>query len=364
MSNLTLLLGDHSFLIRKKCIIENSDLFDAHPELYDEYSYEIESKVAHKDCSTFVEFLRTNDSSLITPDNAKSFLALGEEFGVPGLPKLCAEFLQDEIVDMRRLYNQVLDMKGLVWEQSQVCEMAIRNLSQTLSGFIVGKVSEVLADLQAMRSEIEDRLAGMNANWESSHIALRNSVLELNRAAERHWKRVECPFHAEDSLDGIITYLTEKQGGNVQETGIVTITSKSVNPDDPRCAVATLADFRSDSHFKSQNEPGQWVCWDFHEMCVRLTHYTMECVYTKSWVIEGSDDGDTWTEIDRQTDNEDFRYSWRKTPNRNLAAFAIAIANQVECRFIRLTQTGKTHPPDPDDLLRICAVEFFGVLSE
>jgi hypothetical protein len=35
------------------------------------------------------------------------------------------------------------------------------------------------------------------------------------------------------SLDGVIAYLTKKDGRNVQENGIVTITSKWVSSDDP-----------------------------------------------------------------------------------------------------------------------------------
>jgi hypothetical protein len=37
-----------------------------------------------------------------------------------------------------------------------------------------------------------------------------------------------------ESLEGIISYLTKKHGGNVHEKGIVTIASKSVYDDDPK----------------------------------------------------------------------------------------------------------------------------------
>jgi hypothetical protein len=53
-------------------------------------------------------------------------------------------------------------------------------------------------------------------------------------------------------------------------------------------------------------------------------------------VVESSLDGDAWTEIDRKTDNEDFKKArWR--------AASFAVSNSGECRFIRLTQTGKCH---------------------
>jgi hypothetical protein len=101
------------------------------------------------------------------------------------------------------------------------------------------------------------------------------------------------------SLDGIISHLSQKHGGNVHEKGIVTITSKSVHKDDPKY----VADLTSDSRFKSKYyyDPGQWICRDFGEMCVRPTHYTIMTEYLKSWVVEGSLDGRSWTEIDRPT---------------------------------------------------------------
>jgi hypothetical protein len=156
------------------------------------------------------------------------------------------------------------------------------------------------------------------------------------------------------SLDGIISYLTKKHGGNVQEKGIVTITSKSVLNDDPNYALKNVADLTSDALFWSNGEPDQWVCWDFRETGVCPTHYTLEAMFLKSWVVEGSLDGTSWTEIDRQTDNQEFRGKW------NRASFAIS--KPGECRFIRLAQTGKNH--DGTNVLFLGGVEFFGTLSE
>jgi hypothetical protein len=84
----------------------------------------------------------------------------------------------------------------------------------------------------------------------------------------------------------------------------VTITPKLVV--DPKHPVRNVDDFESDSHFESKNEPDQWVYSDFREMRVRPTHYTLRTVDRKSWVVEGSLGGNSWTEIDRQTDNRDF----------------------------------------------------------
>jgi hypothetical protein len=162
---------------------------------------------------------------------------------------------------------------------------------------------------------------------------------------------VDFPLKAAKSLDGIIAYLTGKHGGNVHDKGIVTFSSKSIGSD---YSLGNLTDLRSDTGFCTKNEPGQWFCCDFHEMRVRPTHYTIRIVQIKSWVVEGSLDGETWTEMDRKTDSKDFVFA--------LPTVSFAISNSAECRFIRLTQTDKRC--DGKDWLYILAFEVFGTLIE
>jgi hypothetical protein len=162
----------------------------------------------------------------------------------------------------------------------------------------------------------------------------------------------EIPMNEAKSLDGIISYLTQKHGGNVHEKGIVTITSMSVD-DDPDYALKNVADLTSDSSFESKNAAGQWVCWDFGEMRVRPTHYTITTRLVKSWVVEGSIESENSAMIDQQTEIQDFKgKNW----------VSLAVSNPAEFRFIRLSETDKNHSPDNE--LILSPVEFFGTLSE
>jgi hypothetical protein len=171
----------------------------------------------------------------------------------------------------------------------------------------------------------------------------------------RSFTEVEFPLEKPARSGGIISYLTKKHGGNVHEKGIVTITSKSVYDYQPSYAPENVAElFTWDSTFSSEDEPDQWICWDFHEMRVRPTHYTIQALYLKSWVVEGSLDGENWKEIDRQTDNHDFMDEY------GTASFTVL--KPVESRFIRLTQTDTRHYGG--DQLELAAVEFFGTLSD
>jgi hypothetical protein len=167
---------------------------------------------------------------------------------------------------------------------------------------------------------------------------------------------------AAKSKEGIIAHLTRKHGGNLHEKGIVTITSKSVRGQ--AYGPKNVLDLTSRSYFDSRNEPGRWICWDFHDMRVRPSHYTIQISESypeygfKMWVVEGSLDGESWTEIDRKTNNQDFRHDVTVSFTVSRGLFS----KPPKCRFIRLAETGKNH--QNDDYLCMQAVEFFGTLSE
>jgi hypothetical protein len=114
-----------------------------------------------------------------------------------------------------------------------------------------------------------------------------------------------------------------------------------------------MADPTPLAFFMSRNAPGQWVCWDFVELRIRPTHYTIWASRLRSWVLEGSVDGEIWKEIHRQTNSSHFKMG-------TMASFPVS--NQMGCRFIRLTQTGQDS--DREDFLGLHAVEFFGTLWE
>jgi hypothetical protein len=94
------------------------------------------------------------------------------------------------------------------------------------------------------------------------------------------------------ALSGIVSYLTEKCGGNIHDRGVVEITASSVsNPDYARNA-ADLGNWNS--CFTSKDKPRQWICLDFKALRIELMHCTIQVVnwsYLKSWTVDGSDDG-------------------------------------------------------------------------
>jgi hypothetical protein len=168
-------------------------------------------------------------------------------------------------------------------------------------------------------------------------------------------------------LNGIIAYLTRQSGKNVSEAGVVLITASSAYDNDPRVnaiapSTAAVADANEKTGFCSANQPGQWLCYDFNRFRVTPTHYSVRAHtdgfalgvnHPRSWVVEGSRDGASWTVLDR-CKNDGRLAQWGK-----LATFAIASPVTVKCLRFRLT--GRNH--QGTNRLAMSALEVFGSLS-
>jgi hypothetical protein len=175
-------------------------------------------------------------------------------------------------------------------------------------------------------------------------------------------RAVARPFDYDVStpLEGIIAHLARKYGRNLHENGIVTVTTASPQTGDPMDSPENVLDLASTSAFYSANAPGQWICFDFHEMKVTPTHYVIRSCCTgfvngnnlKSWVLEGSEDGESWVELDRRVKNRDL--------NAGGAIQAFAISTPKECRCLRLVQTQRNH--GRTNTMIISAFEVFGTL--
>jgi hypothetical protein len=259
---------------------------------------------------------------------------LAKEFFLPNLAAACAKVSESPLADLSRRVSRL--------------EQQLRTLGD------VETISSHERELEQLRADVEDLKRHRESRWHG------RISLELERLKEeslcpgRHRSQVEIQMEEANSLVGIISYLRHKHGGNLHEKGIVTVTSTSVLDDDPDFGPENVAGAASDSWFFSRDDPGQWLCWDFGELRLRPTNYTVSSHLLRSWVVEGSVNGAIWTVIDRQSDNQDFK---RKA---NVASFDVS--ESVECRFVRLSQTDENHRNGY--ILAIDTVEFFGTLVE
>jgi hypothetical protein len=157
----------------------------------------------------------------------------------------------------------------------------------------------------------------------------------------------------EDSLlDGIIAELTRIHGGNVHDREIVIVSASSIRSSTGEAA-QNAADLGQKNYLHSLNAPDQWLRYDFKDGRIELADYSIAAYpgcFLRSWVVEGSDDGLSWTVLDERKGNTD------ANSNHPIAAFSVD--RRMKCRFIRLRQTGQVS--SGLDWLVLHAFEVFG----
>jgi hypothetical protein len=165
-----------------------------------------------------------------------------------------------------------------------------------------------------------------------------------------------CPFAGKPVFEGLICALGQSCGGNPHDKGIICATG---TPEYDSSQAKNAADLQTDSFFFSKDLAGQWLCYDFKEMRVAVTHYILRShkhsaggKNLRSWVIEGSEGGENWIELDRR-DNE-------ASLNSSKSVKSFEVRNVIECRFIRLRETGPNWEGNNHVLLQ--AFDLFGGL--
>jgi serine/threonine protein kinase len=194
-------------------------------------------------------------------------------------------------------------------------------------------------------------------------------------------RSIECPLQFKNkknvpgkekptnSMNGIIAWLTKECGGNVDQQGVVEVTSSTPVGSQGWCAARNVVDLAATTYFmsacraKKDNIPdagNNCICYDFKNRRIIPKHYAIRTHWydpgweeLRAWAVETSDDGNKWQEADR-------RESSRALTGRFTRTFAIARA--AECRFIRLVNVGRNHLGD--DQLCIEAWEIFGTIIE
>jgi hypothetical protein len=108
------------------------------------------------------------------------------------------------------------------------------------------------------------------------------------------------PFRPSSPLDGTISHLTAKFGGNVHDRGVVHITANRAYDDHSSYAAKNVVDLGTDSYFYSANGANQSICFDFKKMKITPTHYSIPTDgggsnyhHLKSWVLECSKEGNS-----------------------------------------------------------------------
>ena len=152
----------------------------------------------------------------------------------------------------------------------------------------------------------------------------------------------------------IIQHLSEQCHGNVHLKNIVTITCSSKSDGD----VQNIVDQNDNTSFSSDGVSNSWIQLDFKERKVLLDGYTLKTWgqdggHLRNWVLEVSNDGLTYTEIDRH----------KKCPilNGPLNTATFKVSCSTPQRFVRLKQIGSN--TNGYSYLNLNQIEFSGSLN-
>ena len=413
---LRLELRDGSGTWALKEFLEKLGFFKKRPELLNGGKYRVSSNV---DLSLLDLFLThvygQQGTEVVTRDNAEKLKALSKEFGFTGLDAEIDRVLAThgvtgrcEVLQMRsridtleviveRLRRQVLDLERLLPQQiadlnekvddvlsrfehqSEETEQSLRRQMEDIDRK-VDKVANTCRrqnkqTKQTLRKEIaavdvtEDvqRLGGeiRKMAMATDLAALSEQVARLKQSDTKTQPQISPqPEHGQEfrdsagELQGIIAYLTRRARGNCHLRRVIEVTSSSVYDRDtvPENAV----DFTTSKFFASCDKPGSWICYDFKDMRVKPSSYTIKtypygagCAHLKSWVLEGSTDGKSWEVLDSRN-THDLNYQNASTTCEITAAYHQGF------RLIRLRQKGQNHLGT--DTLIVAAFELFGTL--
>lgn len=176
-------------------------------------------------------------------------------------------------------------------------------------------------------------------------------------------------FIPKDGFDGIMHYLSKKRHNiNIHDFKIIEITSNSILWNDRLYHPKNLVDYRSNSNFyHSENKPGIFVSFDFKDKRVQLSGYSIQSHEVgesqgnlRNWVIEVSNDGKNWEEIDRHSDAPELNGS------NKISTFSVQQQKDEFYRFVRLRQTGYSWYggfKSDSYIVYFVLIEFFGKLE-
>jgi hypothetical protein len=192
--------------------------------------------------------------------------------------------------------------------------------------------------------------------WRSLVPRLILSVLPSSPFSERCYYR--SILYEGRPLDGVISFLSRKCGGNVHDLEIVKVSASGQYW--PEYGVAVLVDFTSRLRgFLTQGSENSWICFEFKSRVLRPTHYSIRTPtdydyhQPRSWVLEGSNNNKEWIVLDTRRNNQEL--------NGCDCVKTFSVENPSMVRWIRIRQTG----PSKNGGLYLAAksMEFFGTMS-
>lgn len=363
--------------------MDKLDLFRNNPRLREASEYEVKSDVTSSTFKLF--FVKIVGGSVeISYEHIEGIRALCLEFGFHGFDEELSQYgVLLERENERRMLERLTDLESRVNEYPEIFDQlktAVEYLATDLSmvQFTVSVWEEQLRDLESHCASLEGdvKKEKLRVSQELNRLADRNRQLE---ELEQHLTTVESQgrgilgsmhklqlsnkglkkrYSKEDPLDGLMNTLMGTGSGS--DAPVIVTSSSVVNPD-PKHAAINAAIVKQDSVFFSAEERDPWLCYDFMSHRVTADAYVLRSYFEagengyhpQHWVIEGSDNGTTWTVLDQVANDHQLN-------GKNKIAM-YKIKKPKPCRMIRIRSTGPNHYRVTRYTLVLSSFELFGV---
>jgi hypothetical protein len=361
---------------------------DINPHLHVRFVLDM-LELFHKDASILTESI---DIRKLTPQEARELLSspyLVTSFLSPSVPALTLSLIEQNTALSQRLQTTEASLEAVLHRLESLEENTgvarsddqrltrlseeIQRVSESIESRIseadkkwhasLRKTNKTVNNLARKATETDEQLKSLSADQEAAARSLADlgkQTADLSahvfdiRESVRVLKPINCHFSGR-SFSGIISHLTSIVHDNVHVANVVKITASSSDHNEPYfVAEATWNDV-----WFSENKPDQWLMYDFGSHRVNVDHYTIKThkyptgtCHIKSWAVEASRDGRSWSELDRRC------ISLLNGPNR----FQTFPCEKLgpPCRFIRLRQTALN--ARGDKVLALTHFELFGEL--
>lgn len=239
------------------------------------------------------------------------------------------------------------DEYTIMYEYIQFVNVTSKMMKIFCYNFDYNQLTKPIWDRISDRLQLE--IVKTNEDHENNNKA-RYSTSNTNESKEG----IKIESNNDKNFDGIINYIKNQTNNNVFEKLSITPSThfSSSNP------ATNLLNNNPNQYFGTQNQPNSWICFDFKEYRVKLTHYKIQTNYgqcsMRNWKLEGSTDNITWESLDEQI-NCKYTHGDNK-----IHTFQINENQNKEFRYIRLFSTG----PDWSNsyLLILSAIDFYGTL--
>lgn len=281
----------------------------------------------------------TNFKNLFENDDHKYYL---EDVRQEEILSYVQELLDRENADQYMMKQSIIQLKEQVASIKQDSELAI---------------DQIRSEIEIIKNAVLSRLQ-INLTAQMLPANLRTKEIKYNEGAQ---------------FEGILKYLTRLNQTNIYDNKTIKITTNSMHTDDIHYFVKkpnfyhpkNMIDYDKDNEYKSTDVGGAIVCFDFKDKFVNLSKYQIQTsmkekstTHLKNWVIEVSEDGSNWFEIDRRKNDESLNEP------RKSNVFDIQNPNNNFYRYLRLRQIGTSHYNCENcNIFSISRFDFYGQIK-